>query len=846
MATLALGIAGAVVGSAFGNPMLGFSIGTAIGSMIDAPRVPGQEVGKVDDLHVSGSSYGTAIPVVWGGGRLAANLIWATDLVLHQTTQHHGKGGGPSTKTDTYSVSCQALVCAAGRNARVTRVWGDDLVLWEAGYSGNLVTPRFLSGDESQNADVLVAANPGSGFAAGQTPACRGQLTFVLQDLPLQNFSNRLPNLSVEVATDPVSLADVLGDLCLMAGLTTDDFDFSGASAQMVTGYVLQSRQSAAEAIKPLLASYFYDLVESDGLLRAVPRGGAPLLTVSAGDLGASTGGAGEVMRISEKRTQEAEMPYRVDVTYYNAAKDYQKALQGAVCQTATGQDAQSISLPLALLDADAQGVAMRLLQDARAQRAPLTFALPPRYLQVTPADVLLVPLTHIDNTVSMARVRITSVDLALPGEIHFEAVTDDDGVLVQAGIASAAPPPVRTYLAAVPTQFYAWSGKELQDADQAAPGFYVAATGPGGWHGAAVWYSADNGNSYLPAGTVSQRSVLGTAGVALADGAPGAFDSANSLAVTLSAGGALATTTEAQVSQGVNAALVGGELLGFATATLTAPEAYTLTDLLRGGRGSQASGHAAGEPFVLLTPAVLRVPVNATLAGQTVLVKCVSDYQQLSDVAAQPVVIAARTPTAVEQHVTAVEAQAAAQGAAISALQGQVNALPRPVPTPFYRISGYPSSRRASGDTLDDSYFDGGANVPSGALQTKWTHYASGPGGSLWLTGFEAWALRCKMGLKNTTGAAISVPIAAPIVDDYVKLTWAGATVYETQSTNGVPTTAGPATLTIAAGQSGVLTIYYYNRQGGSGTDSGNPMALRVLHDALIAAGVAFVDAGP
>jgi hypothetical protein len=51
----------------------------------------------------------------------------------------------------------------------------------------------------------------------------------------------------------------------------------TSAVSQSLRGYVVSRRMAAREALEPLLGSYFIDAVETDGVLRFIPRGGAAL-----------------------------------------------------------------------------------------------------------------------------------------------------------------------------------------------------------------------------------------------------------------------------------------------------------------------------------------------------------------------------------------------------------------------------------------------------------------------------------------------------------------------------------------------------------------------------------------
>ena len=150
--------------------------------------------------------------------------------------------------------------------------------------------------------------------------------------------------------------------------------------------------------------------------------------------------------------------------------------------------------------------------------------------------------------------------------------------------------------------------GTELREEDQSRPGLYVACTGPQGWAGGTIYYSPDAGTTWIAAGHARRRATFGVAtGVLASATTPEAFDDAHTVGVSLAYGGLPAHTDDNRIrhfEDGI--AVLGAEVLGFGTATLTGPSAYTLSHLYRGMRGSPMSGHIANEAFVLVDDAIV------------------------------------------------------------------------------------------------------------------------------------------------------------------------------------------------------------------------------------------------
>lgn len=238
MATILLSAAGAALGSGFGGTVLGLSgavigraIGASVGRAIDQKILGGGseavEVGKIERFRVMGASEGAAISQIWGRARVAGQVIWASRFLEQVTTT---KSGGKSTSRSAntvsqyaYSVSLAVALCE-GEIASVGRIWAD----------GNEIAPkdinfRVYNGSQDQLPDPKIEAVEG----AGQAPSYRGTAYVVIEDLPLGNYGNRVPQFSFEVirhaqseaARDFSGLSKLIPGVCLIPG--TGEYAFA-------------------------------------------------------------------------------------------------------------------------------------------------------------------------------------------------------------------------------------------------------------------------------------------------------------------------------------------------------------------------------------------------------------------------------------------------------------------------------------------------------------------------------------------------------------------------------------------------------------------------------------------
>jgi hypothetical protein len=208
MASIILATAGTAIGGTIGGSVLGISaatIGGAVGSIAGAAidswlvasmaptqRIAGQ---RLDTLQITASTEGAVIPRVYGAMRTGGNIIWATDFreETRTTEQGGGKGGGGGGGTEvteyTYFASFAVALCE-GPITGIGRIWADGKLI-----SRDSITLRLHKGGETQEPDPFIAAKMG----AANTPAYRGTAYVVFEELPLERFGNRLPQLSFEV-----------------------------------------------------------------------------------------------------------------------------------------------------------------------------------------------------------------------------------------------------------------------------------------------------------------------------------------------------------------------------------------------------------------------------------------------------------------------------------------------------------------------------------------------------------------------------------------------------------------------------------------------------------------------
>ncbi|MBA3588309.1 phage tail protein [Methylibium sp.] len=199
-----LQIAGTVVGYYFGGPV-GGAIGGAIGGAVGASLVnlPTQFGPRLADRSVQVSSFGAAVPYLFGEGRTSGNVIWVKDNALEEVEESSEVGGkgSPSQTVVSYSYYATfALLLGFGRLRGVRRIWGDAVLIFDGSTEGapNDLDFVFYPGNDTQLPDPTLEAALG----VGNAPAYRGYAYLMFNRMPLGIFGNRIPNITVEYVAE--------------------------------------------------------------------------------------------------------------------------------------------------------------------------------------------------------------------------------------------------------------------------------------------------------------------------------------------------------------------------------------------------------------------------------------------------------------------------------------------------------------------------------------------------------------------------------------------------------------------------------------------------------------------
>jgi hypothetical protein len=404
-------------------------------------------------------------------------------------------------------------------------------------------------------------------------------------------------------------LAALVRELCRRGGLADTDIDVNQLAAA-VPGYTIEAIASARASIEPLARFYGFDAVESDGVIRFVPRGGAPIATIVPDNLVATKR---EDEDIELVRGQETELPLALKWRLTRPDKKYESLTVEARRITVDTARIASESFAIVASGAEADMRCRRALMEAWVQRETAKFQLPPSRLALDPTDVVLI---EHDG-------RQTEFRLASFADQDARIV---DAVRTDAAIYGARPGPERDVTLPPPT-VYGPPTVALMDLpilDEAVPAhrpFIGVYASP--WFGQAAVWKSPTLDGFALLDVIGRPARMGTLAFDFYGGPTDRFDYGNVLYVDMLSG-ALTSVTDLELFAGANTLAIetspgAWEMLQFANAELVSAGRYKLTRLLRGQRGTEGamgSPAPAGARVVMLDADIAPLSIASTDVG--------------------------------------------------------------------------------------------------------------------------------------------------------------------------------------------------------------------------------------
>lgn len=614
---------------------------------------------------------------------MAGNIIWtAASFTDHVTvtgggTPGGGKGGPkqPQYKDHTYSISFASMFCRGpmGPTSQLKKIYADTRLIFDMDTDGQAPhqIPRILpdttftayygwedgtDGRQSQDINTEMQAEIDGRLGSGSTSAHRGTAYIFFHEFMITTYGNRIPSITVEWDEGTHDLGEIVSDLYVMAGLTTDHIDVSEISGITIPGASLDTNSNTVRAVlEGLMNAYSFELPEVNGKVTARLLDADTCFSIPFDDIAAHLTSEQRPVPIESTRAKETDLPKTVTIAYLAPSRDYQAGNQPYTDPTIRSSTITSYSINLALDDDQALRTAMIRQQEQILGRDHYVFAVPYKYAALAPADKGFI---H-DETGLAILVKIISVEGFVPGALKVQAVRYDRSIYTQVAVADSGSFQVRrsgSFAMGTGTGGGGGGGGGGTNPDDGSPGYKILLP--------------DSAGTFLPAvANQTEHTLVGgvyasmkSAGQLLVERVSGSgeytpfadFPLAATTGVTV---GALATVTDPTTWDNVNTVTIqmdgdailtsqdpsslilddtqnkllfaNGEYVQFANATLVLddtliprglgePVMYQISTLLRGRHGSDyaVGTHMANEKVSLVDAGLVYVQHEDRLLG--------------------------------------------------------------------------------------------------------------------------------------------------------------------------------------------------------------------------------------
>lgn len=248
--------------------MINFAIKLAATVALEALQIGLQSMSRtkgprLDELTVTVAEYGTPIARFLGARKFTCPMFHAEKLKeVEQNTKVKGKG----TQTTYHYLGTFAVAISDNPIDKVLKIWFDDKLVYDAtgtgpiSYAGALginldSVMRIYTGTETQLPDPRYVTWCEAKYGPNSAPAYRGVSYLFFEELPLDNFGNRIPQVTVMAASGtgvvyPYDLRNDDTNRCIN-NFSPDGLLLYSINGNTVIVYDVPSRELISKAVFP-------------------------------------------------------------------------------------------------------------------------------------------------------------------------------------------------------------------------------------------------------------------------------------------------------------------------------------------------------------------------------------------------------------------------------------------------------------------------------------------------------------------------------------------------------------------------------------------------------------------
>lgn len=408
-------------------------------------------------------------------------------------------------------------------------------------------------------------------------------------------------------------LSEVVSELCAQANLPPDLIDVTDLTTTPVRGFTVTNRYPCSSALQSLSKVFFFSPSNSNDKVKFTMMGSDSVATILESDM---IDDGDREDPDNSRRGDTINVPRVLHWVYYDIAGGLAADMQSSE-RPEDGKNVGHQTVECSVIQsADEAATACAKVHAMMevAQKGEIEFSLPDNFLRLTESDPIIVQVGA-----KMERAVIQKVDID-DGEQRYRCVRGRQSIhtMEVEGIPAAPVTPPPSSIKG-PTRIDVLDIPLWRDVDDRL-GFWVAISGIySSWPGATVEMSIDGGANYPYSSGSNVPAVIGSLITELADQPAEYPDEVSSCQVAISTPSALLENTDLTgLLNGRNLALIGNEIVQFASADEVSEGVWELSYFLRGRKASGSSHHDIGERFVLLDDRVFFVPAELTWRNRT------------------------------------------------------------------------------------------------------------------------------------------------------------------------------------------------------------------------------------
>lgn len=431
--------------------------------------------------------------------------------------------------------------------------------------------------------------------------------------------------VSETVTGEPIPLYSIISALHIRSGHVQSDFDVSELT-ELVSGVVVESTVTGAEAINSIIGSHFADPSDYDGQIHYVKRGKPVVLTLTEDDLIDEPDEA--------QRNNAIEYPKKVHFLGQRADLAYasSKSTSARYSEDARVVGEITIGSPETYDDGTAPAeVAVKLHKvlwtEAEGEREWL---IPDNYLGLVPTDNV-----GLSYRGELVRCRILNIE-DTPGQRKLRMIRDRQSAYTANLTEIPNPPPVTPPQSSVvaPTVMAFIDTSALTDNADTLHYLVALAGANDNWAGAVLQQQLSGAFSSIDSTTLN--SIMGVLQNTVSDAAPWYTDATNTVVVRLYTDDELESRTDSEFLSNGGAFFLSWEdsgstqweIMQFRDAVQDSNGDWVLSHLMRGRKNTETAEHPPGATFVWIDPAILREPAQTSWINTVLTHRAVSNGQ--------------------------------------------------------------------------------------------------------------------------------------------------------------------------------------------------------------------------